>query len=350
MNVDKLGQILQEREANQKFSGVVRLTQGRRELFAGAYGYANRPWRVKNRVDTRFEIASLTKLFTAVTILQLIDQGKLTLQTAVIPFLQMTNTFISEEVTVAHLLTHTSGIADDAEEEAGEDYADIWKTQPNYGVTELVDFLPNFIHKQPNFPPGTGIRYNNVAYILLGLMVEKETGLRYRDYVQQYIFAPTGMTRSGFFHMADVHEEVAESYTAVTLANGRTAWQRPIYMRPPMGSPDGGAYTTVGDMDLFMTAVRDGRLLSPELTQALQTPHADYAERETYNTKYGYAALFLFDKADNLLFYLGEGEDNGVSSKAVYFPEQRVTAALLANQEFCTWPLVWEIHRLLAET
>ena len=349
MKLDSLQKTLQEREANDKFSGAVRLTQAGNEIFAGAYGLANRAWHVPNTLDTRFETASLTKLFTAVSILQLIDKQQLSLDTPVIPFLGYRDTPISGDAIVFHLLTHSSGIADDAEEENGEDYADIWKDQPNYAVTDLVDFLPNFIHKTPNFPPGTAVRYNNVGFILLGLMLEKATGMRYRDTVQTHIFDALGMARSGFFHMADVHEEVAESYTAVTDKNDNIiGWQRPIYMRPPIGSPDGGAYTTVYDMGLFMDALRTGKLLSPENTQAMQTPQVTYHERETYNLKYSFTTLFVCDKEDKINFYLGEGEDNGVSCKTVYYPDADVTNVLLANQNFCKWPLVWEIDKLLA--
>ena len=172
MKLEALQQSLQEREANDAFSGAILLTQNGKELFAGAYGFANRSWQVPNEIDTRFETASLTKLFAATSILQLIDEGKVSLDTAVIPFLGY-DTPISDEVTVFHLLTHSSGIADDADEEAGEDYADLWKTQPNYAVTELVDFLPNFIHKTPNFAPGTGVRYNNVGFVCSVLCSKK---------------------------------------------------------------------------------------------------------------------------------------------------------------------------------
>jgi CubicO group peptidase (beta-lactamase class C family) len=345
--IQQLDMSLQTLAKDEAFSGCVQLVHQTEIVFCKAYGYANRPWKVPNSVETRFEIASLTKLFTAVAVLQLIEQGLLGFETAVIPFLGLSDTAISPEVTVSQLLTHSSGIADDAEEEAGEDYADLWQDKPNYSVTELVDFLPSFIHKKPNFAPGEGVRYNNVAYILLGLMLEKATHMSYRNYVRQHVFAASGMHHSDFFHMADVHDVVAESYTAVTDETGVSRWQRPIYMRPPIGSPDGGAYTTVADMSLFMQAVHDGRLLSPELTQAFQTPQGNYLERDTYHTKYGFGPLFIFGKEDNLMFHLGQGEDNGVSSKAVYFPDQGVTAVLLANQDDCTWPIVWEIHDLL---
>jgi CubicO group peptidase (beta-lactamase class C family) len=344
-----LNRILLERERANAFSGVVKITQDGQELFAGAYGYAHRSWGVRNDLGVRFETASLTKLFTAVAILQIIEQNKLSFETPAIPYLEITDSTISDAVTVYHLLTHTSGIADDADEEAGEDYADLWRERPNYMVTQTADFLPQFINKPPNFAPGAGCRYNNVAFVLLGLMLEKATGLSYRDYVRQHIFAPVGMAHSDFLHMADVHEDVAESYTAVKNSTDEiTNWRRAIYARPPIGSPDGGAWTTAGDLDLFMTAVRNGRLLSPELTQAFLTPQVLYREHEDFDFYYGYALYFALNKGGEVQFYLGQGEDTGVSAKCVYFPAQNIQAVLLANQDSCTWPLVWELYELIS--
>ena len=154
-----LDHYFQELEEQDRFSGVVLITQGRSELYSAAYGYASRPWRIRNRLATRFDTASITKLFTSVATLQLIDQGLFSLNTSVIGFLGLGNTEISQEVTVFHLLTHTSGIGDDSEEEDGEIYEDLWQTKPNYSVTATADFLPQFIHKPPNFPPGQGCRY-----------------------------------------------------------------------------------------------------------------------------------------------------------------------------------------------
>jgi CubicO group peptidase (beta-lactamase class C family) len=114
-----------ELERRDRFSGVVLITKGEGQLYSGAYGYASRPWKVKNALDTRFDTASITKLFTSVATLQLIDQGCLSLQSGVIDLLKLEDTAISREVKVVHLLTHTSGIGDDCEEEDGESYEDL---------------------------------------------------------------------------------------------------------------------------------------------------------------------------------------------------------------------------------
>ena len=132
------------------------ITQGATQLYARAYGYASRAWRVPNTLDTRFDKASVTKLFTAIATLQLIDRGLLAFDTPVVERLGLEGTTLSKEVNVLHLLTHTSGIGDDADEEAGERYEDLWKTKPNYSVVETRDFLPQFVNKPANFPQDKG--------------------------------------------------------------------------------------------------------------------------------------------------------------------------------------------------
>jgi CubicO group peptidase (beta-lactamase class C family) len=168
-----LNPYFQERTARHQFSGIISITQGADALYSGAFGYANRDWNIENALNVRFDTASITKLFTAVATLQLIEQGRLTFDTRVIPFLGLGDTTISPDVTVFHLLTHTSGIGDDAEEEAGESYEALFVHKPNYSIQTTADFLPQFMHKPANFPPGQGCRYCNVSYVLLGLVIEK---------------------------------------------------------------------------------------------------------------------------------------------------------------------------------
>ena len=172
-----LDEYFRHRAAADLFSGAVLITQGANRLYARAYGYASRAWGVPNTLDTRFDTASVTKLFTAIATLQLIDRGLLTFDTPVVERLGLEDTPLSRDVTVRHLLTHTSGIGDDADEEAGERYEDLWKAKPNYSVVETRAFLPQFVNKPANFSPGEGCRYCNCGYVLLGLLIETISGM-----------------------------------------------------------------------------------------------------------------------------------------------------------------------------
>jgi CubicO group peptidase (beta-lactamase class C family) len=347
---DKLSQYFQELEQQDKFFGVVLIAQGGVQLYAGAYGYASRPWKIPNTLNTRFDTASITKLFTSVATLQLIDQGAFDLDTGVIDFLGLEGTAISREVTVFHLLTHTSGIGDDCEEEDGEVYEDLWKAKSNYSVTETADFLPQFVHKPANFPPGQGCRYCNCNWVLLGLMIEQVTGMTYRDAVRQNVFARAGMAHSGFFHMDRVYADVAEGADPIEDDDGRiVGWKKNIYSFPPVGSPDAGAHVTAGDLDRFLRAVKAGELLSPELTEAFFTPQVCDREIDDWVRWYSYGLWFYVDQSGKVVCCQKEGINAGVSGMIRHFPEQDVNVVILSNMESGAWKPVWKIHEMIVE-
>jgi len=334
----------------EKFSGVVRVTRKQEEIFAAAYGYASRAWKVPNTLATRFDTASITKLFTAVVAMQQIDLGALTFETRVVDYLGLKDTAISPEVNLFHLLTHSSGIGDDADEENGEDYADLWVDKANYSVTEAEHFLPQFAYKPSNFPPGQGCRYCNCAYVLAGLMVEKATGTNYRDYVRQNVFAKAGMKDSDFFHMAEVHENVAEGTDPVTDAAGNvTGWKRNIYSYPPIGTPDGGAHVTAADLERFLNSVRHGELLSPELTRCFFTPQVFHSQRDGWKLMYGPGLWFRVNDDGNVLFYEKEGQNAGVSGLIRHYPEQDLSLVILTNMGEAAWDPARQVHEYLAE-
>ena len=343
-----LDSYFQELEAEDKFSGVVLLTQGETDLYSAALGYASRPWKVRTSLAMRFDTASITKLFTSVASLQLVDQGYFDLKTSVIEFLDLEDTVISREVNVFHLLTHTSGIGDDCEEEDGEVYEDLWKTKPNYSVTKTADFLPQFIRKPPNFQPGQGCRYCNCGYVLLGLMIEKASGTSYRDYVRKNVFSRAGMAHSDFLRMDRVHDNVAEGSDPVQDELGDVLdWKKNIYSFPVIGSPDGGAYVTAHDLDKFHKAVKSGQLLSPQLTKAFLSPHVHYRTMDNWEKMYGYGLWFYVDKSDRIVCYQKEGINAGVSGLVRYYPDQDITVILLSNMEGGVWEPVRKIHDLI---
>jgi CubicO group peptidase (beta-lactamase class C family) len=330
--------LLRELEAADKFSGVVAVEQGDQEIFLGAFGYASRTWSIPTTVETRFDTASITKLFTAVATLQLVEQGAFALDTSAIGYLGLEETGLPPAVTPYHLLTHTSGIADDADEEAGERYEDLFVERPNYSVLETADYLPQFVGKPPNFAPGEGCRYCNVGYVLLGLMIERATGSTYRSHVAEHVFAAAGMKRSGFFRMDVVEPDVAEGVEAVEDEDGGiVGWRRNVYSYPPIGGPDGGAHVTAADLLRFHRAVTDGRLLGPALTAELLSPKVRHSTRGAGHHLMGYGFEFETDADDVVQSYWKEGVNVGVSGILRHYPAQDVTLALLAVGERAAW-------------
>jgi CubicO group peptidase (beta-lactamase class C family) len=343
-----LNSYFHELEADDKFSGVVLVTRGETTLYAGAFGYASRTWNIRNTLDIRFDTASMTKLFTTVAVLQLIDRKLMTFETRVTEYLELEGTKIPNDVNVFHLLTHTSGIGDDCEEEDGENYEDLWKTKPNYSIRNTADFLPQFVYKEPNFAPGQSCRYCNCSFVLLGLMIERATGVSYRDYVREHILERAKMSHSDFFDMGQVNKIVAEGADPIRNAEGEiTGWKKNIYSFPPIGSPDSGAYVTAGDLDRFLRAVQRAELLSQELTEAFLSPHVDYREKDNWVMKYGYCLWFYVEKDGKVVCYQKEGVNAGVSGLIRHFPEQDINVVILSNMEDGAWKPVWKIHELV---
>ena len=329
--------------AQDEFTGSVLVTAGDERLLAAGYGYANRACRAPCTLDTRFDAASVTKLFTAVAVLQQIERGAFALDTSAIRYLGLTGTTISPGVTAHHLLTHTSGIADDADELDGERFEDLFVDKPTYAFTEAAHHLPHFVDKPPRFAPGKGCRYCNAGYILLGLMVERATGGLYREYVQANVFERAGMTRSAFLRMDIVEPDVAEGVEAIRDDDGTvTGWRRNIFSYPPIGDPAGGAYTTVGDLTTFHRALVEGRLLGPGLTAAMLIPYAQDEAKK--HLPQGYGLEFRLDTDGRIRYYEKEGVNVGVSALLRHYPGHAagpgITLAILGVGEDTIWPLV----------
>ena len=176
-------------------------------------------------------------------------------------------------------------------------------------------------------------------------MIEKATGLTYRDYVRQNIFARAGMVDSEFFRMDRVRKKVAEGLDPIRDEDGQVVgWQKNIYAFPPVGSPDSGAHVTARDLDRFLRAVQAGDLLSAERTEAFLTPQVHYRQRDGWTMMYGHGLWFYVDSSDQVVCYQKEGVNAGVSGLIRHFPALDINVVLLSNMEDGVWEPVWKIH------
>ena len=332
--------------AEQQYSGVVLVRNGGSTVYEAASGLATQRWGIPNTMETRFDTASITKLFTSVAVLQLVGKGDLDLETSIHHYVDLEGTTISPAVNLLHLLTHTSGIADDADEEAGESYEDLFLEKPNYSIIETKDFLPQFVHKEPLAPPGVDCRYCNVGYVLAGLAIEKVTGLSYREYVFDYVFGPAGMADSGFYDRRDAAPRVAEGWDQ----RDDGTWVSNIYSYPPIGSPDGGAHVTAPDLVRFIQAVRAGELLDAEHTEEFFTPQVEHVEASSLAaeaTWYGFGLEFDMNEDGSVRSYYKEGINAGASGIIRHYVESNLDIAVLSNSEDGAWPIIRELDERL---
>ena len=348
-----LGRKLSQRHRQSEFSGAVLVRQGETDLFRRAYGYANRTWKVRNRPETRFRIASVGKIFTAAAVMQLVEAGKLTLETRVVDCLVLRGTQIPPEATVYHMLTMTSGIADWINENAEDfdaEWAQFCRQHPVYLFRQDADYLPIFANQEPYGPLGEKHRYNGAGFMLLGLMIEKITGLSYFDYMRQYVFSAVGMTETDFLDLDDVHPNVAEGYIPVRDEGDYVVgWKKNYYAATAGPAADGGATSTLDDLARFSRSLRKGKLVPLELVRAMSSPQVvenDDVYRG-YQWMYGFGCFVLLDGAGNTVRWGLPGEEEGVSCRLWHYPQLDVDVVILGNQSSCASKIAWDIHDLL---
>jgi len=252
------------------FSGAVLVTRKGKVVFSAAQGLADRERKLPNSLQTRFRVGSMDKMFTATAALQLVQAGKLDLRAPLATYLKdYPNAEFARKVTLHHLLTHTGGAGDIFEPEY-----DAKRLQ----LRTLQDYVDLFAQRPLEFEPGAKWEYANYGFILLGRVIEVVSGQTYYDYVQDHIFAPAGMTGTGF-----EPESVAVPDRAVAYLKGSSAY-KPADDLPWRGTSAGGGYSTVEDFNRFATALYDGRLLDAEHRRQLTEGRVEMQP----GVKYGY--------------------------------------------------------------
>ena len=351
---ERLNQLVTEKSDRKEFSGVVLVKRDEGVLFEGAYGYANQSWKVENRLDTRFRIASISKMFTAVATLGLIDDGALSLDTSVVECLGLRDTKIAKEASVYHMLTMTSGLADWVDESGDweANWAALCREHPIYLFRRNQDYLPLFVDEDPLAPVGEKHQYNGAGYILLGLIIEKLSGIPYFDYVRRHVFAKANMSRADFLALDGVYDEVAEGYIPITDEDKTIiGWKKNIYSTTPEAAADGGATSSAEDLIRFSQALRNRDLLSAQMTHEMLTPKVLQTDERIrgYTWKYGYGNFFLLDDTGHIIRWGHTGEEDGVSCRLYYYPRENLDVVILGNQSWCAGSLGWEIHDTILE-
>lgn len=343
---------ISQRVRENQFSGAALVRRGKTDLFCRAYGFANRTWNIRNTPEMRFRIASVGKMFTAAAIMQLIEAGKINLNMRVVEYLDLHATKLPREATVYNMLTMTSGIADWINEEA-EDFDAEWekfcRTYPIYLFRRDADYLPVFSQLEPYGAVGEKFRYNGAGFMLLGLMIEKATGLSYFDYIRQNIFARAGMKDTEFLDLDDVQPNVTEGYIPIKNADGVVInWKKNIYSTTAGGAADGGATSTLDDLVRFSRALRGGKLFAKQSVESMLTPKVD-AGNEGANWMYGFGCFILVGDDSEIIRWGHTGEEDGVSCRLLYYPTYKLDVVILGNQTACAGKIARDIHELIME-
>ncbi len=301
------------------FSGVISVAQGGEQAFLHAAGAADRAEARPIAADTRMGIASGTKLFTALGAMRLIEKGRVGLDSSVVDLLPGALPRMDRDVTVRHLLTHTSGFTDYYNEAENPDADEFFVDIPWYRLESPSDYLPLMEEYPMLTRPGGPFVYNNGGFVILGAAIEEVSGEAYRTFVEREVLARAGMRHSGFFAFNQLPANTAAGY--IDLPDG--SWKTNIYNLPIRGGGDGGMFTTTADLAAFWPAFVSGRIVSPVTAKEMLSPHVRLSDHTAYGL-----GVYLDSARECCLIV---GSDAGVGFDSRYFADDDVSITIISN-------------------
>jgi CubicO group peptidase (beta-lactamase class C family) len=319
-----------------QFSGVVQVARDGELLLERAWGLADRAHGIANTLDTQFGIASGTKGLTAVAVMSLVSDDMLALSSSVRSILGDELELIDPAVTVAHLLTHTSGIGDYLDETTLADFDDYVMPIPVHQLARTVDYLTVLRGHPMKFSPGTRFEYCNGAFVVLALVIEALTGSSYYDVLAERVFLPARMTATAFLRSDQLPGSAAIGYV-----EDATGWRTNHFHLPMRGSGDGGAFSTVRDISAFWDALYAGKIVPLALVEDMTRAQNDVPPASRYG-----AGFWLRQDRDTVML---EGSDAGVSFRTAYDPSSRLLYTVMANTSGGAWPIVEALDEVLSE-
>lgn len=301
----------------ESFAGTVLVARGGTVLATGAWGLADRTWNIPNRLDTRFNLGSMNKMFTAVAVLQLVEQKKLTLDDHVSKYLgsDWLAEDLTKQLTVRQLLNHTSGL--------GTYFTPQFQRSSRTLFRTVDDFKPLIRDQRPAFTPGTSWAYGNVNYVLLGAIIEKVTGRSYFDYVRERIHQPAGMKDTDCYDLDTAVPNLAVGYVRQESPSG-AVWRNNVFEHVIRGGPAGGGYSTVEDLHRFAVALRAGKLVSKKTLELMFTKEPLSGER-------AYGLGFQLYPKEHIAGH--SGGFLGISTNLDMYLDNEVITVVLSNQE-----------------
>jgi D-alanyl-D-alanine carboxypeptidase len=306
---------LEQEVAADKFSGAVMVAKNGKPIYSAAFGLADREKKIPNKLDTKFRIGSMNKMFTATAILQLVQAGKLQLTDPLGKYLtDYPNKNVASKVTIHHLLTHTGGTGDFF----GPQF-DAHRQE----LRALKDYVTLYGKRDLAFEPGSRWEYSNYGFLLLGLIVEKVSGQDYYDYVRDHVFKPAGMSSTGSL---PEDQNVPDRSIGYTKDGGVTLHPNTDTL-PPRATSAGGGYSTVEDLLRFANALNGHQLLNEHYTDLLTTGKVEAGN----GGKYAYG--FGDNMQDGVRWFGHGGGAPGMNGDLKIFPQSGYVIAVLANMD-----------------
>jgi D-alanyl-D-alanine carboxypeptidase len=340
--------------AGEGFSGIVHIVGDDDEPpVTITMGLADRVAGLPIHAGTRFGVASTAKMIAGLTVARLVDRGVLRYDDRYVDLVgaELRPRDLDPRVTIAHLLSHTSGVGDYADEYDGPPFEAIWETTPPGRIRGPRDTFELMRDLPPLAGPSGDARYNNGGYILVGIAIEEVTGRAFPDAVRSEVFEPLGMAASGYWASDGLEPDLAVGYLPpdndAAPGSPAAAWRTNVHVMPAMGGPDGGAQSTASDLVRALDGlIGRGPTGGPFLTDATRTRMTTVvATSPVEKAGYGLGANRVGTGPTGRIGH--SGEDPGASSRCwAYDLGERVV--VLSNVTEGAWPAFKRLDEMLA--
>jgi CubicO group peptidase (beta-lactamase class C family) len=258
---DAIDSLMSTYHSQHEFNGSVLVAKSGQVIYQKGFGYANLTTEQLNTPQTRFRLASLTKQFTAVLVLKLVDQGKLQLDDVITDHLPEFRQDTGSKITLHQLLQHTSGIPSYGRNKT------YMRNQAHQPV-QVAEFIQTHCSGDLDFEPGTQARYSNSGYFLLGAIIEKVTGMPFGEAIEVHLLKPLNLQQTGYDDGSHSSENHALGYRQI---GGKLESAKTINVSVAFAA--GGLYSTVADLYKWDRALYSGQLLPANILQQMLTPN-----------------------------------------------------------------------------
>lgn len=327
----KIDQYLSKCNEYGVFNGSALVSEHGKVILEKGYGYANMEWKIPCEPDTKFRLGSITKQFTAMLIMQLVERGQVKLDGKISDYLPYYPKETGDKITIHQLLTHTSGIfnyTNDAE----------FFVKERFFPLKPEELTKKFSGKELDFEPGTKWNYSNSGYIVLGAIIEQATGKPYEQVLQENILTPLGMSNTGYDHWELIIPKRASGYDRVF-----DKYQNSEYLDMSLPFAAGSLYSTVDDLFIWGEALYTDKLVSFESLRKMMTPYM-----ENYGYGLGIRKISMNDGKDSITAVTHSGGINGFNTFMTRYLEDRNTIILLSNTvPFNAGPVVTAVRNIL---
>lgn len=308
------------------FSGSVAISRNGKPVMQKAIGMASKRFNTPNNINTRFNLGSMNKMFTAVTLLRLVEQGKISLTDKVSNLLKITpKNSLFYQIEVQHLLSHSSGVGALHCEQGDVSIVKSWS-----------DCLKKVSTIEVNFTPGSQYRYSSDGMFIVGLLIEQLTNNNYYDVIKKELLMPANMANT---ECLDLQYPVKNAAIGYYYHGIKQQWRNNLFIHNRKGTPAGGCYSTSGDMLNFANALLENILLSPELTNLALSAKTQFgAER------YGFGFIVQLINRQKVVGH--NGSFPGVSSQLDMNLANGYNIVVLSNHSFAAEPVLAKFQQL----